>query len=79
MRDLNGRRARGQGLEPNEAGGTTISAEGPMAELLHYATDLRSMTGGRGIYEFEYTRHDPVPAHVAEKVVAASQEGDGSG
>ena len=80
MSDLNSRRARVQGLEPNEAGGTTISAEGPMAELLHYATDLRSMTGGRGVYEFEYARHDPVPAHVAEKVVAASKSGGvGSG
>ena len=49
-----------------------------MAELLHYATDLRSMTGGRGVYEFAYARHDPVPAHVAEKVVAASKSGDGA-
>lgn len=74
MSDLNTRRARVQGMEPGEDGRTTISAEGPMAEFLHYATDLRSMTGGRGAYEFEFTRYDPVPDHVAQKVVQASEE-----
>ena len=73
MSDLNGRRARVLGMEPGGDGRTTISAEGPMAEFLHYATDLRSMTGGRGRFEFEFTRYDPVPNHVAQKVVQASQ------
>jgi len=74
MSDLNSRRARVQGMEPDEAGSTTISAEGPLAEFLHYATDLRSMTGGRGGFEFEFARYDPVPEHVAQKVVEASKE-----
>ena len=74
MSDLNSRRARVLGMEPSESGHTTVSAEGPMAEFLHYATDLRSMTGGRGNFEVAFTRYDPVPDHVAQKIVAASQE-----
>jgi elongation factor G len=40
-----------------------------MAEFLHYATDLRSMTGGRGTFTSDFARYDPVPDHVAQKVV----------
>lgn len=76
MSDLNSRRARVQGMEPNPDGDTTISAEGPMAEFLHYATDLRSMTGGRGSFDSEFVRYDPVPDHVAQKVVQASQQAE---
>ena len=70
MSDLNSRRARVLGMEPaaDGAGTTTVSAEGPMAEFLHYATDLRSLTGGRGTFHFEFARYDPVPDHVAQKV-----------
>ncbi len=69
--DLNSRRARVLGMEPaaGHLGATTVSAEGPMAEFLHYATDLRSISAGRGTFSFEFTRYDPVPAHVAQKVV----------
>jgi elongation factor G len=74
MSDLNARRARVLGMEPVEPGTTTISAEGSMAEFLHYATDLRSITGGRGYFELKFTRYDPVPEHVAQKLVAASKE-----
>ena len=74
MSDLNGRRARVLGMEPGGDGHTAISAEGPMAEFLHYATDLRSMTGGRGTFSFEFVRYDPVPDHVARKVMVASKE-----
>ena len=70
MSDLNGRRARVLGVEPGEHARTTIAAEGPMAEFLHYATDLRSMTGGRGAFASEFVRYDPVPEHVAQRVVA---------
>ncbi len=75
MSDLNGRRARVQGMEPSGDGRTVVSAEGPMAEFLHYATDLRSMTGGRGTFSFEFARYDPVPEHVAQKVVEKSKAG----
>ena len=75
MSDLNHRRARVLGMAASEelAGFTAIAAEGPMAEFLHYATDLRSVTGGRGLVESSFTRYDPVPDHVAKKVVENAQ------
>ena len=68
--DLNARRARVLGMEQADdpAGHSFVLAEGPMAEFLHYATDLRSMTGGRGTFSWEFVRYDPVPEHVAQKV-----------
>ena len=74
MSDLNSRRARVLGMEPSDdpPGSSVVIAEGPMAEFLHYATDLRSMTGGRGTFAWEFDRYDPVPAHVAQKVRQAA-------
>jgi elongation factor G len=68
--DLNSRRARVLGMEQAEEPpeSTVVVAEGPMAEFLHYATDLRSMTGGRGTFTWEFDRYDQVPQHVAQKV-----------
>ncbi|RJQ78744.1 MAG: elongation factor G [Desulfobacteraceae bacterium] len=69
MGDLNGRRGRVLGME--SAGKyQVINAEVPMAEFLTYAPDLRSMTGGRGIFTMEFTRYDEVPAQLAEKLLA---------
>ncbi len=66
--DLNSRRGRPQGMEP--AGGTTeIKAEAPMAEMLSYAPDLRSITGGRGDYTLELLRYEEVPGQLARKIV----------
>jgi elongation factor G len=48
-----------------------IKAQVPMAEFLTYAPDLRSMTGGRGIFNVEFLRYDEVPAQLAEKVIEA--------
>jgi elongation factor G len=71
--DLNGRRGRPLGMEP--AGGMTeIKAEVPMAEMLNYAPDLRSITGGRGEYTMEFARYEEVPAHLAQKVISASAQ-----
>jgi elongation factor G len=71
--DLNGRRGRPQGMEP--AGPMTeIKAEVPMAEMLAYAPDLRSITGGQGDYTMEFLRYEAVPAHLAQKVVAQASE-----
>jgi elongation factor G len=70
--DLNSRRGRPQGMEP-AAGMTEIKAEVPMAELLSYAPDLRSLTGGQGDYTMEFLRYEEVPSHLAQKVVAASE------
>jgi elongation factor G len=72
--DLNGRRGRPQGMEPAGAM-TEIRAEVPMAEMLTYAPDLRSITQGQGDYTLEFLRYEELPAHLAQKVVdAASQE-----
>ena len=68
--DLNSRRARVLGMEPAEEppNHSVVLAEGPMAEFLRYATDLRSVTGGRGTFSAEFVRYDPVPDHVADQV-----------
>ena len=77
MGDLNGRRGRVLGMD--SAGKyQVINAEVPMAEFLTYAPDLRSMTGGRGIFTMEFSRYDEVPAQLAEKIiekVKAEKEG----
>jgi len=53
---------------------TEIKAEVPMAEMLSYAPDLRSLTGGRGDYTMEFLRYEEVPGNLAQKVVAQSTE-----
>jgi elongation factor G len=74
--DLNSRRGRPLGMEP--AGGMTeVKAEVPMAEMLSYAPDLRSLTGGQGEYTMEFERYEEVPAHLAQKVIdEARSEGE---
>jgi elongation factor G len=69
MGDLNGRRGRVLGME-NDGKYQIINAEVPMSEFLTYAPDLRSMTGGRGIFTMEFTRYDEVPSQLAEKLLA---------
>jgi elongation factor G len=71
--DLNSRRGRPLGMEPVGAGLTEIKAEVPMAEMLSYAPDLRSLTGGQGEFTMEFERYEEVPAHLAGKVVSAAQ------
>jgi elongation factor G len=71
--DLNGRRGRPQGMEP-VGGLTEIKAEVPMAEMLTYAPDLRSITGGQGDYTMEFERYEEVPGHLAQRVVAEAGE-----
>src|SRR3954468_15009446 len=67
--DLNARRGRPQGMEPGAAGTTEVKAEVPMAQMLTYAPDLRSLTGGQGDYTMEFVRYEEVPSHLAQKVV----------
>jgi len=69
--DLNGRRGRPLGMEP-KASMTEIRAEVPMAEMLSYAPDLRAITGGQGDYTMEFARYEEIPAHLAQKVIAAA-------
>jgi elongation factor G len=73
MGDLSSRRGRPLGTEA-VAGMTEIKAEVPMSEMLSYAPDLRSMTGGQGEYTLEFLRYEEVPAHLAQKVVAKVRE-----
>jgi len=74
--DLNSRRGRPLGMEP-KGSMTEIQAEVPMAEVLDYAPDLRAITGGRGDYEMVFERYEELPSHLAQKVIEASQAGDG--
>jgi elongation factor G len=67
--DLNSRRGRPLGMEPVGAGMTEIKAEAPMSEMLSYAPDLRSITGGQGEFTMEFLRYEEVPGHLASKVV----------
>jgi elongation factor G len=52
---------------------TEIKAEVPMAEMLSYAPDLRSITGGQGDYTMEFARYEEVPGHLAQKVIADAE------
>jgi elongation factor G len=71
--DLNSRRGRPLGMEPVGAGMTEIKAEVAMAEMLSYAPDLRSITGGQGEFAMEFARYEEVPGHLASKVVQEAQ------
>jgi len=68
--DLNSRRARVQGMD-TEKGRSVVTAQVPLAEMQRYTTDLRSMTGGRGVFSMEFSHYEMVPAHIAQEVVAA--------
>jgi elongation factor G len=67
-RDLNGRRGRVLGMD-TDGGMQVINATVPQAELFSYATELRSITGGRGTFTSTLDRYEEVPAHLAEKVM----------
>ena len=71
MGDLNKRRGRVLGMNPTTDGKQIIEADIPMSCLQGYCTDLRSMTGGRGSYEYEFARYEQAPSDVQEKEVAA--------
>jgi elongation factor G len=72
--DLNSRRGHPLGMEPKGAA-TEVKAEVPMAEVLDYAPDLRSISGGRAEFTVEFERYDPVPAQIADRIVATGQQG----
>ncbi len=71
MGDLNKRRGRVLGMTPVPGGKQIIEADIPMSGLYGYCTDLRSMTGGRGEYAYEFARYEQAPSDVQEKEVAA--------
>ena len=70
--DMNGRRGRIQGMDTR--GNTqVVKAQVPMSEMLTYSSNLTSMTQGRGSFAMEFSHYDVVPAHIAEKIVAAAK------
>jgi elongation factor G len=73
MGDFNSRRGRVQGMETDK-GRSVVSAQVPLAEMQRYTTELRSMTGGRGIFEMEFDHYEVVPGHVADGIIAAAQK-----
>jgi elongation factor G len=73
LSDFNARRGRVLGMEAAGSGHQRIKAHVPMAETFRYATDLRSMTGGRGSFTSKFLSYEQCPAHIAEKVVAAHE------
>jgi elongation factor G len=73
MGDLSSRRGRPLGTE-SVGGMTEVKAEVPMAEMLTYAPDLRSLTGGQGDYTLEFLRYEEIPPHLAQKVAAKARE-----
>ncbi len=76
MGDLNRRRGRVLGMNSDHHGKQIIEADIPMSELFGYNTDLRSMTGGIGIYEYEFARYEQAPGDVQKKEVEARAAGD---
>jgi elongation factor G len=72
--DLNSKRGRIQGMEPGDDGATIVRAQVPMAEMLRYASDLRSLTAGRGTFEMAFSHYEEIPAHIAEKVIAEARK-----
>jgi len=73
MGDLNGRRGRVQGTE-SERGRTVVVAQVPQVEMLRYTTQLRSITGGRGVFTMEFDRYEIIPNHLAQEIITAHQK-----
>ncbi|MDR0570275.1 MAG: elongation factor G [Clostridiales Family XIII bacterium] len=71
MGDMNKRRGKILGMEPQTGGGQKVIAEAPQAEMFKYAITLRSMTQARGSFVMAFDRYEEVPAHLADKIVAA--------
>ncbi|NCC48568.1 MAG: elongation factor G, partial [Clostridia bacterium] len=69
MGDLNKRRGRIMGINPDEEGQVVV-AEVPSSEMSRYATDLKSMTQGRGWYTINFARYEQAPQSVADQVIA---------
>jgi elongation factor G len=73
MSDMNTRRGRVQGTE-SERGNTVVMAHVPLAEMLRYTTNIRSMTGGRGYFTMEFDHYEVVPQHLAADIIEAHKK-----
>jgi elongation factor G len=67
--DLNTKRAKVLGMVPQD-GNQLIEAHVPIAEIIQYAIDLKSITQGRGSYTAEFSHYEEVPSHLAQKIAA---------
>ena len=76
MSDLNKRRGRVLGMNPDEHGKkyTVIEAEVPVAEMANYTISLRAISQGRGSFEFEFARYEEAPANVAQKIIEEAKK-----
>jgi elongation factor G len=71
--DINSRRGRIMGMEP-KGHNEIVKAQIPLAEMLKYATELRSLTAGRGSYHMEFSHYEDMPAKTAQGIIAQYQE-----
>jgi elongation factor G len=77
--DMNTRRGRVLGMMPAEGGRTTITAQAPLVEVLRYATDLRSLTQGRGRFSMAFDHYEDVPPHLMQALIEAQKKEHSSG
>ena len=73
--DISGRRGRINGTDMVAGGQAVIHAEAPLSEVMNYANQLKSITGGAGAFHMEYSHDEPTPAKIQAEVVAAYQPG----
>ena len=73
MGDMNKRRGKILGMEPQSGGGQKLMAEAPQSELFDYAIVLRSMTQARGSFTMKFEKYEEVPAQIAQKIIADHQ------
>lgn len=71
--DLNSKRGKVQGVEPQAGGNQKIASLVPMSEMLTYANQLQSLTSGRGLYSMEFSHYEEVPGHLAQKIIAEKE------
>jgi len=71
---MNSRRGRIHGMSPQGNNSTMIEGETPQAEMLRYATELRSMTQGQGNFTMEFDHYEEVPAHLVDRLVDQLRE-----
>lgn len=76
MSDINTKRGRVLGMSNSGNGMQQITANVPQAEMLHYATDLRSITQGRGTFKMEFYQYEEVPANVQQEIIAQHKKAE---
>ena len=76
MSDINTKRGHVLGMESRENGTQRITASMPQAEMLHYATDLRSITQGRGTFTMQFAKYEEVPANLQQELIAKTKKAE---